>query len=213
MQNFFNLYKQYFNVLPQNVLEIGSRDGNHAEELRLLANLPPQQIFVVEPHPESAKRIRTTYPDFKTYECAIYNKPAILNFNAIPYIAGDDDVVGCSSLLARNEQFISYLYNNPEHWTKVIGITGTMLLELINQTYIYLAKIDVEGATYEVLESFGDNIMLFKMLHLELEKVSLWDTPHSADDIRKLLTYYGFEEVFCQDAWAVQQDSVWRNLS
>jgi FkbM family methyltransferase len=210
MENFHKLFTESFATKAGNIVEIGSRDGHDAEKLRVVAGLSPDQVFIVEPHPESARNIRNSYPDFRVFECAVYNQSAILPFNAIPYNNHTVDVVGTSSLLPKNDDFIKEGgFYDPQHWTRVIGITGKMLMELIDQPNFDLVKVDVEGATYEVLESFGNDIRLIKALHLEFETRKLWDTPHTMDDIKYLLNFYKFKEVYASQKYDYQIDAVW----
>lgn len=209
MEKFFELYKEVFKTEPHNILEIGSRDGNDAETLRQIANIQPENVHIIEPHPDSAKNIRNHHPLFKVYELAIFNKMGILPFNAIPETF-EAAAVGTSSLLPRNGDFLkSGNFHNPQRWVNVVSITGQMLLQLINEPNIDLVKVDVEGATYEVLSSFGDDIRLLKALHIETEHVKMWDTKYTDLDVHKLLSYYQFEKIYSNRVYNTQEDSIW----
>ncbi len=209
MENFYKLFTENFSTKPGNIVEIGSRDGNDAEHLRKLTGLAPNLVHIVEPHPESAKRIRAFYPKAHVYECAVYEQPGVLKFNALPYWLPLGSV-GVSSLLKMDP---TLPYNKSllpaQNWIKVIGITGKMLMELIDMPNLDMVKIDVEGASYEVLNSFGSDIRLIKALHLEFETTKRWETPYSIADSYKLLQFYGFKEVFYKDVYVIQRDSVW----
>ena len=61
---------------------------------------------------------------------------------------------------------------------------------------IDLVKIDVEGATYEVLESFGSDINKLKFIHLEAEYVQFWQNQKLYSDVSNLLLGYGFKEAY-----------------
>lgn len=210
MEKYYETFVNEFGRKPINFVEIGSRDGHHAEIFRKLGNIPTQQIVAIDPHPLSFRSIIANYPGFRAYQLAISNKPGIVRFNAI----SDEynvHVMGTSSLLKIVEDK-KHLYP-PENWIKVLAITGSSLLELIDWWEIDACKIDVEGFTYEVLESFGPNIRTFKSLHLEVEAegFQLWEGQHDHKEVGWLLSKWGFKEMYYQPLfWSGKQgDSIW----
>ena len=222
MKQFHKSYIETFGCNPTSLLEIGSRDGDSVETLRWLSNLAPENVYVVEPHPQSFKNIVIKYPRFNTYNFAITDKPGILDFNAIPHTFAMG-AVGTSSLLKKNREtyfkingMTEEIFNaeNPENWIKVIGLSGGTLLDLINKPEIDIVKIDVEGFTFEVLRSFGVNIRAFKMLHLEVEDLQVWKNQHTTKDINRLLMFHGFEQVYYNGLFfsGQQGDSVWKRI-
>ena len=169
MEKFANMYNNHFNELPKNVLEIGSRDGNDAEYLRKYFNISNNKVFVVEPNPNSANKIRLAHPEQKVFELAISEEVGILKFNAIN---NDNPMfVGMSSLLKRRTD-TGYSreieMKGWENWIEVQSITGKMLFDLIGEEKYDLVKIDVEGATFQVLKSFGDAIKKIKFFFMLL---------------------------------------------
>jgi len=216
MKRFYNTYIEKFNSQPSSILEIGSRDGNDAEELRVYSQLPHRSVYVIEPHPQSYRNIIRDYPDFHVYEFAISNKPGVVSFNAIPHDQYTPSQVGTSSLLSRN---VKLMGNIPPVWVKALAIKGSTLLQLIDRSEIDLVKIDVEGFTQEVIESFGDDIRLLKALHLEVEifPLTLWEGQKHYDEVRRHMTWYGFEEKYYDGKYwpaphlggNLQGDSVW----
>jgi len=216
MKRFYNTYIEKFHSQPTSILEIGSRDGNDAEELRVHSQLEPNNVYVVEPHPQTFKDIVIKYPDFHVYQFAISNKPGVVDFNAIPQDKYTQAQVGTSSLLHRNTQLMG---NIPPTWVKVLAVTGSTLLQLINRFEIDLIKIDVEGFTQEVLESFRDDIRSLKALHLEVEifPLTLWEGQKHYDEIKRYMMWYGFEEKYYDGKYwplmntgeNLQGDSIW----
>ncbi len=213
MERYFQTFVDEFGRKPINFVEIGSRDGHHAEIFRKLADIDPGQVVAIDPHPISFKSILTNYPNFRAYQLAISNKPGVVAFNAVP----DEynvHLMGTSSLLKVAEDKV-HLYP-PANWIKVLAITGEMLLELIDWFEIDACKIDVEGLTYEVLESFGPNIRTFKSLHLEVEEENfeLWAGQHNHKEIGWYLSRWGFKEMYYQPLfWSGRQgDSVWMRI-
>jgi len=220
VERFYNTFIEHFKgEQPTSILEIGSRDGHHAEILRSLSNIEPYLVNIVEPHPVSFRRIINTYPSFRVFELAVSDKPGIIDFNAIPYSKYyDDGVVGFSSILKRNAETCAVDENEgptygPENWVKVLAVTGQTILQLIDRWEIDLVKIDVEGFTYEVLKSFGPDIRLMRALHLEVEAepLKLWQNQHGYKEVQEYMSKCGFKEMYYVPMyWAGRQgDSIW----
>lgn len=219
MKRFYETYTKHFPSIPaQTILEIGSRDGDDAEALRILASINPCDVFIVEPHPESFRNIINKYPYTNCYNLAAAEKPGVVDFNAIPHSQYPSAVVGTSSILKRNNDLSPPGSTFPERWVKVLAVTGSTILELANRPEIDLVKIDVEGFTWEVLQSFGKNIRMLKALHLEVEipPLTLWQNQKHYADIQYFMNWYGFEEKYYDGKyWAtstgekLQGDSIW----
>jgi FkbM family methyltransferase len=203
MRRFAEEYSKYFNEPPKNVLEIGSRDGYHADYLKKYFNIPDDKVFIVDAHPYCANLIRIDHPNYRVIEAAIAPKRGILKFNAIQNL--DLGGLGMSSLLPKvaGPDF-------GETWVNVIAITGEDLIDLIEEPEIDLLKLDVEGLTYEVLESFSLNLRRVKFIHTEAEYFEVWKGQKLYQDLCDLLTKYGFKEAYCVQTIKEQQcDTVW----
>jgi len=209
VQRYYQSYIDTFNTPPRSILEIGSRDGDDAEMLRQLGNLPNESVYVVEPHPDCYRNIIQSYPDFRVFEFAISDAPGVLSFNAIP-TTFEPGLVGTSSLLTREKTEGHYF---PERWVKVLVVTGRTILQLIDRREIDLIKIDVEGHTWEAIRSFNDDIRLLKCLHLEveIEPLSIWEGQHHYEEIKSHMAWYGFEELYYDGKYwgELQGDSIW----
>jgi FkbM family methyltransferase len=213
IDRFCKEYCKYFNTIPRSVLEIGSRDGNDASFIANYFSVPSDKVFVVEPHPKHINHIKQTYPEFNLFEVAISDKLGIIEFDVIESRSWDE--TGRSSLLSRSPEYP--IYNDDqvlrqENWHKVVSIPGRTLLNEINLPEIDLVKIDVEGATYEVLKSFGSDIKKLKFIHLEAEYVQFWKNQKLYSDVANLLLEYGFKEAYKIDLGYDQCDTVWYRL-
>lgn len=210
MQQFYDTYINHFNTQPTSILEIGSRDGRDSEKLRKIADISPHSVFLVEPHPRSYKTMTAAYPEFTSFQLAISDKPGVVDFNAIPVDIYDEGTVGTSSLLP---VVLDPLWGGhpPANWIKVLAITGETLLRLINRFELDLIKIDVEGHTYEVLESFGYGLRHLKALHLEVELAPyrIWKDQHFYHEIQEYMSRWGFKEIYFNQAFTGQGDSIW----
>lgn len=195
------------NIQPQTVLEIGSRDANHAEALRLNYNIDSSNVYVVEPNPKQHGRIALKYPKINLIDKAISDKPGKLDFYQIN--SGHDKWDGASSLLNRPEIY-SQQFSNTEV-IQVECITGQQLLKQINKE-IDICKIDVEGLSYEVLISFGKDISKIKTLHIETEQREVWEGQKLDGDIKVYLESMGFVKVYNKiilTRYGEQYDQVW----
>lgn len=205
MNLFCKSYCLHNTDLPKSVLEIGSRDGVDAFFISDYFSISPNQVFVVEPHPKHIDIIKEWYPNFKLFPYAISPEYGMIRFDAVE--AESWDVRGQSSILPRHE-------NHPqigENWIEVACITGKMLLGEIGLPEIDLIKIDVEGYTYEVLKSFGDDLRKLKFLHLEMETIEYWKGQKLYPEVSDYLINMGFEEVYNEKfIYAPQFDSFWK---
>lgn len=211
MEQYYETYVDYFKNQPTSILEIGSRDGDHAEIIRALANIQPELVNLVEPHPINFRNMINKYPAAKSFNLAVSNNPGVIRFNAIPDTY-NIHIMGCSSSLEISKSHDpDYQKYPPPNWIKVLAVTGRTILELIDRWEIDLVKIDVEGLTYEVLKSFGPDIRLLKSLHLEVESFELWEGQHQYPEIQEYLKNWGFVEMYYIPLWwnGRQGDSVW----
>lgn len=198
-------YDEHFSVQPQNVLEVGSRDGEDAFKLKSYFSIPDEKVYIVEPHPHCIAHIRENYPEFNVYEYAMSPENGTAKFNAI--FTPDFGTLGMSSLLNRTHG------NVTDNWIDVNTITGESLFNLVGEKEYDLVKIDVEGYTYEVLKSFNDQIRKIKIMHLEVEHYPFWIGQKLYGEVADLLKAYNFEECYRFDyeytPEQVQSDVIW----
>jgi FkbM family methyltransferase len=79
---------------------------------------------------------------------------------------------------------------------------------------IDMMKIDVEGATYEVLEGMGDLLGQTKIMHIETESIQFFKGQKLHGAVAELLTNAGFSMVRQSQvriSGGYQYDSVWVN--
>ncbi len=203
MEEYFKVVNQLGTWKPKNILEVGSRDGHDAAALARLFDIPHNKTFVVEANPYCADNIRKTYPDFRLHEVAISNKNGVAEFYAIDPSLGDM-MLGQSSIVEK----VNGQYNGISEKIQVHTITGYRLLNIINEESIDICKIDVEGHTFEVIDSFGDKIKNLMSIHLEAEHKEIWKGQRLYDEICHLLVSRGFRCVYFATRDSVQSDSI-----
>jgi FkbM family methyltransferase len=203
MQIYSNKIIKSTNITPKNILEIGSRDGNDAFFLKNSFNIQDSKVWVVEPNPNQIEVIKNSYPTFNLIPNAIFNESTEHDFYQV---IGNPNDVGTSSLINRNDDW----YKDKTVLIKVKTITGQELLNIINEE-IDLCKLDVEGLTYEVLDSFGDDITKIKSFHLECEHTEIWESQKLYLDISNFLIEKGYSQIhfnYCPGG-EIQSDSIW----
>jgi FkbM family methyltransferase len=188
---------------PETILEIGSRDGHDANFMKSYFGIENENVYVVEPNPIMARTISVTYPNFNVFECAISLEKGVAHFNQV--VTNNPDLNGVSSLLDRHDSFYA------DHRTmkiEVQTITGKDLMKHIKMP-IDICKIDVEGLTYEVLQSFGDTLQMIKSFHLETEHIEVWKGQKLHNDVCVYMIEAGYVMIGENRAYSVQSDSIW----
>lgn len=205
MNNYAKILTDRTNILPKTILEIGSRDGNDAETLRSIFKIEPKNVWVVEPNPIQQNKIIDKYPDINLITSPIFNEEKMITFYGVN--VSDQTLNGVSSVLNRVDDF--YEKTNTDK-IEMKTMLGSVLLEKIN-TGIDLCKIDVEGASYEVLESFGDKIHNIKSIHIECEHRVVWKDQKLYEDVSEFLNKNDFTQIYfsyCGND-TLQSDSIW----
>jgi hypothetical protein len=91
----------------------------------------------------------------------------------------------------------------------VEAITGEELLAMIEGP-IGACKVDVEGATLEVLQSMGNSIHRVQTFHLECEHEEVWVGQALYNQVAAFMIAKGYEQVdFDFVMPGLQSDSIW----
>lgn len=201
MKQFTDWIKNYTDFKPQIIFEIGANYAQDAEGLRYYFNLPEENVWVFEAHPDICKEISKLY-NFHIFNNAVYNEEKIMEFNAVDINVENNS--GVSSLLGRVQTDCEYKMKNVQ--VKSIRMDNFMNENKIEK--IDFLKLDVEGCNWEVLDGFGDRLKDVEAIHIESEHVSIWEGQKLYNDIRKKLEENDFVLVFFQRYYS-QSDSFW----
>lgn len=188
--------------LGSTVIEVGSRDGHDAEAMRKM--FWAGRVVTVEANPEMYQQIENTYPEFDNCCAAITDRNGAVGFNRVRSYRSATKI-GQSSILNRD------IYRKHADRLKVPGRTMDYLVDVLGITEIAAMKIDVEGATYQVLSGFQKLRMCY-LLHIEAEHREYWKGQHQYEDVAALLKEQGFEQVHFEMTYTDQSDSVWRRV-
>lgn len=211
-------HKRYFSTPERPLIyEVGSRDGNDGVELasRLLDDqaaadnlFDRADIVLIEPNPPQAEAIRQAWPRATLVQNAVLDYADTLQFVAITGTPGE---IGSSSLdIARKEtktgskDIIEVQTKRLDAIRDELGHTGRT---------IHIMKIDVEGYTYEALQSLGEGLADIEVLHVETEVEGL-ARSHTNLQVFDLLRDAGWLCYAREHEWGPGiEDQVWVNAT
>ena len=148
------------------VLDVGSRDGRDGYELaQRIGATDYSGVVLFECNPVSIETIKQNYPNAKLITDAILD----VSGKTVEFlqIHGDQNFVGSSTLnTKRSDNWIKE--------TSTIKVKTRRLDDVIEElghqkTEIDIMKIDIEGYTFEALESLGKYLKNVRVFHLETE--------------------------------------------
>ena len=180
--------REWFQLLvghlaPDAILDIGSRNGKDALILREYA--PDALIMAFEATPESA-HIMEADPELKA-----------ARIEARHAAVGATDGTATFSIFSERKRMGSLRVATHRAVIQTIAVPATRvdsIPEIKDKKNIAL-WVDVEGATYEVLDGAQQTLLRVLLLHLEVETAQLWEGQKTVDDIRRLLKKQGFVSI------------------
>jgi FkbM family methyltransferase len=145
----------------------------------------------------------------------VYAEYALMNPSNVEY---HREVIGCGFAVRpfylKDSWGVSGLYDRgPEHGTEVQGLPMIPLDHFCvvhNINEISAIKIDVEGATLDVLEGTHGILRTVKIMHVETETVEYFKGQRLHDEVVRFLVAAGFMPIAMHgDLGQHQYDSVW----
>lgn len=199
MDQYYNWIRLWTNMEVRNVVEIGANYGQDAERLRYLFGLPKDNIYTFEAHPLIYEKAKKLF-GFHSYNYAVFNRMGKLELHAVDE---NDDNTGISTIMnsKRFSDKLSKLYS-------VDSIRMDAWMENNQIEHIDFCKIDVEGVTYEVLESFGEKLQFVQAVQLESEHEKEYEGQRLWPEIEVFLENGGFTLVLFE-RHKTQSDSLW----
>lgn len=191
------------------VYEVGSRDGNDGHELatRIYNGQDfwrDTKLVLFDCNPPQIEVIKRDYPKATLITDAISNKKSTVDFMQIH---GDINMVGSSTMnTKRNDPWIKE--------TTTIKVPTRRLDSVIKElghenTDIDIMKIDIEGYTWEALESLGKYLRNVRVFHLETEIQGVARNKTNLD-IALFMQERGYICTALENEWGESiQDQVW----
>jgi FkbM family methyltransferase len=200
MNNFVNLINKYIDSSHiRTIVDAGSMDGMDAFFFK--SNFPHTTTYAIEGLPEN---------------CTKYL--SILD-NIVPINAVISSYDGTITYYQKNINGIHGIYNRGnEYGTTQLQLNCYKLSTIMKKysiTEIDVIKIDVEGATLDLLQSLEDNLKNIKIMHIETETYPFFSGQKLHEDVCNFLIDNNFVLIDITFVEIIpnkyQSDSVWVN--
>ncbi|WDP89410.1 MAG: FkbM family methyltransferase [Desulfobacter sp.] len=184
----FNLLLRF--IKPSVICDIGSMDGSDA--LRFKKILPTSQIVIFEANPDNYAQI-VGNPFFSNEDISIFNE-VVWNENgpkeffiqeASDQEGKDEHLRGMSSAFPRT------LEKEPAK-IQLNGVRVDSKMAEMKVNGSIALWIDVEGASYEVLQSITNVREQVKLIHAEVENEAFWEGQKTREDVIALADKMGY---------------------
>ena len=199
MPTFMALAKKHFDDQEiKNVMEIGSLNGN--DSLFFKSHYPEANVFCIEGLPDNYNKYLKDLTNITTINAVIADYDGVIQYH-------HKNINGIHGILDRGQEYGSNVLELQCYTIKTI-------CENYNIDSIDLVKIDVEGATYEILNSMGNMLKTIKIMHIETESYPFFKNQKLHDVVDNFLTEKGFTMVdisYANISDGYQHDSVWVN--
>jgi FkbM family methyltransferase len=197
-------------VHPDLVCDIGSLDASMALFIRKI--LPSSQIIAFEANPRNFELMKENYSlkrnRIEIEKKAVWNRDESLIFY-LESVSSSADFLrrGISSTRKRKEGSLGI------EEVRVIATRLDSYVEKLENCPNKIALwIDVEGGSYEVIESIKKIRRLVKILHVEVETKEVWIGQKLKPEVEELLEKLGFFLV-AHGSNSIQHDLVFVNKS
>jgi FkbM family methyltransferase len=199
MPTFMALAKIHFDDQEiKNVMEIGSLNGN--DSLFFKSHYPEANVFCIEGLPDNYNKYLKDLTNITTINAVIADYDGVIQYHY-------KDINGIHGIFDRGQEYGSNILELKCYTIKTI--CSNYKIDSID-----LVKIDVEGATYEILNSMGDMLKTIKIMHIETESYPFFKNQKLHNTVADYLTEKGFSMVDMSRAMIAdgyQHDSVWVN--
>lgn len=208
LEPFVTNYRKFFGSTADTIVDIGTRDGNDASYLAEALNA--KNIIAFDANPDCVEKVKSHYPKINFYHTAVSNYDGLTSFQVVR--SDDESMNGCSSIYAEK------VANEPQFQglVSLIKVPVIRMDTFIKNNQIDYAldvvKIDVEGFSWEVLESFGEYLKTIKILHVETDRKKTQPNNKTPEEIAYFMEENGFflADVSYEWGWGIE-DQVWVN--
>ena len=195
--------KKYSNINPKVLVEAGTKDGKDSLYLSSELGISHSGIYLFEPNKMLYKKLEDdiSLKNMNKSSLALFNKTCKLKFHEA---LNEDD--GRSSILDRPE-----IYSKSELF-KTVEIDAIRLDDFMEEKSlktIDMFKLDVEGATMEVLLGAGERLKDIKSFQIEAEYYQIWENQTTWTDIKTFLQLHNFTHLWEIGYSKRQCDSIW----
>lgn len=187
-------------------LEIGAHEASFSKQIKKMNNLADCYAFEANPYVFEQYEKELTAIGIKYFNVAISENTGRITLN-IPISRGE------KSIEVTNPISSIYKRDQPGFMYRSVEVESMRVDEVINEGDRLAIWVDVEGAQYEVLKSFGDILKDVELIYIEIEVMNVWESKHQKNDILKLLSDGGFVEIMRDGLASGQYNSVFAKTS
>ena len=200
MDDFIKIIKQNLNYNKNlTILEVGSLDGN--DSLKLKNEFPDSTVHTIEALTSNYNKYLKNEDRINSYNITITDYDGVVDF----YVK---NINGIHGIYNRGDEYGSDVI-------KVPCSTLDSFCETNDITKIDILKIDVEGATYDVLQGMNKILPFVKIMHIETELYPFFENQKLHSEVESFLIENDFELLKITFADILkdkkQSDSVWIN--
>lgn len=200
MENFVSIVGEFFNSSEINsIIEIGSLNGK--DSLFFKEKFPDATVYCIEGLPDNFNEYIQGLNNIKSFNIVIADYDGEVNYHV-------KNINGLHGILNRGDIYGDRKITLPCKKMKTFCTEN-------NIKNIDMLKIDVEGATYQILKSFEELLDNIKIMHIETESYPFFIGQVLHDDVSNFLIENNFELVKITsveiEAKKTQHDSVWVN--
>lgn len=201
MQEFVATVQSHFNNSDiRNIMEIGSMNG--ADSLFFKEKYPDANVFCIEGLPKNYEEFLKNLKNITPINIVVADYDGIINYH-------EKDINGIHGIFDRGNEYGSTVLN-----LKCARVDT--ICNRYNINCLDMIKIDVEGATYEILKSMGEKLKTAKIMHIETESYPFFKGQKLHNQVCDLLEASNFHMLELSSATinqGEQHDSIWINKS
>jgi len=200
MGKYVEIINEYFSEDDINViLEVGALDAK--DSLFFKKHFPNSNVYAIEGLPDNYNTYMSNLSDITCINAVINNYDGVTEYHV-------KNTNGIHSIFDRGSKYGTKIITLPCYKLKT-------LCENYNIEKIDMMKIDVEGATYQILKSMDDMLENVKIMHIEAETHPYFKNQILLNDVFDFLTNKNFKLIELSyvviDEHGKQSDSVWIN--
>lgn len=181
------------------IFEVGALDAKDA--LLLKNEFPKANVFAIEGLADNYNNYMKDLKEITPINAIICDRDGTIDYHK-------KTINGIHGIFNRGDQYPGEIIKD------VPCCTMKTLCKEYNLDFIDVIKIDVEGATYEVLKGIGDLLSTIKMMHIETETIPYFQGQKLHHEVIELLEENNFlmiDFTSCSIGNGTQCDSVWVN--
>jgi FkbM family methyltransferase len=196
MNRFIALAKKHCDVVDT-IFEIGSLNGE--DSLLFKRNFPTADVYAFEGLPENYNLYIENFSKINSFNKVIFNYDGDIIFHK-------KNINGIHGVFDRGSLYGTDIVNL--NCYRLDSVCDDLSID-----HIDMIKIDVEGATYEVLEGMGKLLSTVKIMHIETEDYPFFKGQKLDDEVKEFLLEHKFSIIDKSSCLIsdnnFQFDSVW----